>query len=102
MMPFQPDPSGLRSDLGKMSIRQPGPRLRVSPSTLGLDKRSADWPDTPEGARRTTLEDQDPAYAAPLNAYIIDVLYRASAVGMGPYWEKADPLTKRSLEKFLS
>lgn len=57
---------------------------------------------TPEGARRSNLEDHDPAYAMPLKQFIIDTLHRASAVGMGPYWEKADEATKRSLEKFLS
>jgi len=58
--------------------------------------------DTPEGKRRSTLEDNDPAFAVPLQGYIIDALTKAQHVGLGPYWDKADEGTKRSLEKFLS
>jgi hypothetical protein len=57
---------------------------------------------TPEGARRVTLEDSDPAYRVPLKGYVIDVLTRAQSVGLGPYWDKADAGTKNSLQKFLS
>lgn len=57
---------------------------------------------TPEGSRRLQLEDHDPAYATPLKGYVLEVLQRAHAVGLGPYWDKADEGTKRSLEKFLS
>lgn len=57
---------------------------------------------TPEGKRRASLEDSDPAYAIPLKQYIINVLTQAQNVGLGPYWEKADEGTKRSLEKFLA
>ena len=57
---------------------------------------------TPEGLRRTQLEDSDPAYAVPLRGYVVDVLTRAQAVGLGPYWAKADAGAKHSLEKFLA
>ncbi|GFZ42911.1 hypothetical protein JCM24511_00629 [Saitozyma sp. JCM 24511] len=69
------------------------------------DEHPTQWGDienTPEGARRNALEDADPAFSVPLKAYIIDVLHRAHAVGLGVYWDKADEGTKRSLEKFLS
>lgn len=56
----------------------------------------------PEGARRFQLEDHDPAFTIPLKAFIIESLQTASQKGMGPYWEKADEGTKKSLEKFLS
>lgn len=55
-----------------------------------------------EGARRRALEDADPAYAVPLRAFIVDVLTRSQAVGLGPYWDKADAGAKHSLEKFLA
>lgn len=57
---------------------------------------------TPEGARRKALEDSDPAYAVPLRGFVVDVLTRAHAVGLGPYWDKADAGTKNSLQKFLA
>lgn len=57
---------------------------------------------TPEGARRLQLEDNDPAYAVPIKSYIIGCLQRTQAVGLGPYWEKADEGARKSLEKFLS
>jgi len=63
------------------------------------------WTDierTPEGPRRLALEDADPAYAVPLRSFIVDVLTRAQAVGLGPYWDKADSGAKNSLEKFLA
>ncbi|WRT65380.1 uncharacterized protein IL334_002323 [Kwoniella shivajii] len=69
------------------------------------DEHSTQWSDiqdTPEGKRRITLENNDPAYAIPLKSYIVQVLHQAQAVGLGPYWEKADEGTKRSLEKFLA
>lgn len=56
----------------------------------------------PEGVRRKTLEDADPAYAVPLRAYVVDVLTRAQGVGLGPYWDKADAGAKNSLQKFLA
>jgi len=66
---------------------------------------STEWAEidgTPEGQRRLALEEADPAYAIPLKAYIIDCLTRAQAVGMGPYWDKADQGARHSLERFLS
>ncbi|WWC98998.1 hypothetical protein V866_005892 [Kwoniella sp. B9012] len=69
------------------------------------DEHSSQWSDiqyTPEGKRRVTLEDSDPAYSVPLKGYIVQILHQAHAVGLGPFWDKADEGTKRSLEKFLS
>ncbi|WWC68913.1 uncharacterized protein I206_102849 [Kwoniella pini CBS 10737] len=69
------------------------------------DEHSTQWSDiqyTPEGQRRVTLEDSDPAYSVPLKGYVMQVLNQAHAVGLGPFWEKADEGTRRSLEKFLS
>ncbi|WWC59902.1 uncharacterized protein I303_102464 [Kwoniella dejecticola CBS 10117] len=69
------------------------------------DEHSTQWSDiqhTPEGQRRITLEDNDPAYSVPLKGYVVQVLHQAHAHGLGPYWEKADAGTKSSLEKFLS
>jgi hypothetical protein len=57
---------------------------------------------TPEASRRLALEDNDIAYTIPLKRYVMEVLQRAHGVGLGPYWDKADEGTKRSLEKFLS
>ena len=53
-------------------------------------------------AATCTLEHADPAFAVPLKGYIIDVLNRAQAVGLGPYWEKSDEGARNSLMKFLS
>jgi hypothetical protein len=58
--------------------------------------------DTAEGKRRAALEDADPAYAVPLKTYVVNALTRASELGMGPYWDKADAGTKNSLQKFLA
>lgn len=58
--------------------------------------------DTPEGQRRLSLEDNDPAYTVSLKDFILQLLNQASSVGLNPYWEKADAGTKRSLEKFLN
>ncbi|WOO78855.1 Importin-11 [Vanrija pseudolonga] len=57
---------------------------------------------TPEGSRRSTLEDADPAFHIPLRSYVVDVLTRAQAVGLGPYWDRADAGAKNSLQKFLA
>ena len=82
-----------------MRIQLNGARSKVSqPSLIGCGSIL----DTPEGARRTAVEDGDPAFAVPLKAYLIDVLTRAQGVGLGPYWEKADEGTKHSLMRFLS
>lgn len=69
------------------------------------DEHSTQWADidgTPEGVRRVTLEDNDPAYAVSLKAYVIDCLQRAQGVGLGAYWQKADEGARKSLERFLS
>ncbi|KAK8861272.1 hypothetical protein IAR55_002091 [Kwoniella newhampshirensis] len=68
------------------------------------DEHSTLWTDiqdTPEGKRRVALEDADPAYAVPLKTYVVQILTQAQAVGLGPYWDKADEGTKHSLQKFL-
>jgi hypothetical protein len=70
--------------------------------TVSRQTRRAEDADAPEGARRNVLEDADPAYSVALKAYVIDVLHRAQGMGLGPYWDKTDEGTKRSLEKFLS
>ncbi|WVR04116.1 hypothetical protein IAU60_001115 [Kwoniella sp. DSM 27419] len=62
----------------------------------------ADIQDTPEGVRRVTMEDNDPAFAMPLKDYVIRALHQAQTVGLGPYWDKADQNTRQSLEKFLA
>ena len=62
----------------------------------------ADRVGTAELSRRVQQRLHDPVYVTPLKAYIIESLTKAQAVGMGPYWEKADAGAKRSLEKFLS
>jgi hypothetical protein len=54
-----------------------------------------------EQQRRIALEDADPAYSVPLKSYVVEVMRRGGEVGLGPYWDKADEGTKRSLEKFL-
>ncbi|WWD16828.1 hypothetical protein CI109_101260 [Kwoniella shandongensis] len=68
------------------------------------DEHSTIWTeiqDTPEGKRRLVLENADPAYAVPLKSYVVQVLTQSQAVGLGPYWDKADEGTKHSLQKFL-
>lgn len=55
-----------------------------------------------EQQRRVALEDADPAYSVPLKGYVVEVMRRGGEVGLGPYWDKADEGTKRSLEKFLA
>lgn len=57
---------------------------------------------TAELSRRVQQRLHDPIYVTPLKTYIVDCLTRAQAVGLGPYWDKADQGTKHSLEKFLS
>jgi hypothetical protein len=57
---------------------------------------------TAELARRVQLRQHDPVYTAPLKGYVIDSLTRAQGVGLGQYWEKADPAARSSLEKFLA
>ncbi|WVO14781.1 hypothetical protein L204_102419 [Cryptococcus depauperatus] len=69
------------------------------------DEHRLQWADiqnAPEGHRRTRLEDSDPAFAVPLRTFIIQILNQAMQFGLGPYWDKANEDTKRSLEKFLS
>ncbi|ORY25236.1 armadillo-type protein [Naematelia encephala] len=62
----------------------------------------ADIEGTAEEGRRDALENSDIAYSVPLKGFIISALTEAQAVGLGPYWDKADEGTKRSLERFLS
>lgn len=91
--------------LGEVHARQDNPNGAETAVMPWKDEHSTQWSEidgTLEGARRIALEDHDPAYAVSLKAYIIDCLQRAHAVGMGPYWDKADEGTKKSLEKFLS
>ncbi|WVQ92143.1 hypothetical protein IAS59_005951 [Cryptococcus gattii] len=82
---------------------------RLSGQETGLvpwkDNNSTLWTEienTPEGQRRLSLEDNDPAYTVPLKDFILQLLKQASSVGLNPYWEKADAGTKQSLEKFLT
>ncbi|WVO24261.1 uncharacterized protein IAS62_005625 [Cryptococcus decagattii] len=82
---------------------------RLSEQETGLvpwkDNNGILWTEienTPEGQRRLSLEDNDPAYTVPLKDFISQLLRQASSVGLNPYWEKADAGTKQSLEKFLT
>ncbi|XAO26843.1 hypothetical protein I312_105684 [Cryptococcus bacillisporus CA1280] len=82
---------------------------RLSGKETGLvpwkDSNGTLWTEienTPEGQRRLSLEDNDPAYTVPLKDFILQLLKQASSVGLNPYWEKADAGTKQSLEKFLT
>ncbi|KAL0242199.1 hypothetical protein I308_105828 [Cryptococcus tetragattii IND107] len=82
---------------------------RLSGQEAGLvpwkDNNGTVWTEienTPEGQRRLSLEDNDPAYTVPLKDFILQLLKQASSVGLNPYWEKADAGTKQSLEKFLT
>ncbi|KAE8540692.1 hypothetical protein D1P53_003056 [Cryptococcus gattii VGV] len=82
---------------------------RLSGQETGLvpwkDNNGTLWTEienTPEGQRRLSLEDNDPAYTVPLKDFILQLLKQASSVGLNPYWEKADAGTKQSLEKFLT
>ncbi|WVQ83491.1 hypothetical protein IAT38_005632 [Cryptococcus sp. DSM 104549] len=91
--------------LGEVQLPDSDPSAGETNMRPWRDEHSMTWADiqdTPEGTRRLTLEDTDPAYAVPLKAYVVQTLTQASAVGLGPYWEKADEGTKRSLEKFLA
>lgn len=70
-----------------------------------IDNNSTLWTEienTPEGQRRLSLENNDPAYTVPLKDFILQLLNQASSVGLDPYWAKADAGAKRSLEKFLN
>jgi hypothetical protein len=69
------------------------------------DEHQTEWSEidgTLEATRRSNLEDRDPAATVPLKEYVVNVLQRAQAVGLGPYWDKADAGAKNSLEKFLN
>ena len=69
------------------------------------DDHQTEWAElegSAEQSRRAALEDADPAYGVPLKSYIVEVMNRGGAVGLGGYWDKADEGTKRSLEKFLA
>ncbi|OWZ26235.1 hypothetical protein C361_07067 [Cryptococcus neoformans Tu259-1] len=70
-----------------------------------IDNNSTLWTEienTPEGQRRLSLENNDPAYTVPLKDFILQLLNQASSVGLDLYWAKADAGAKRSLEKFLN
>ncbi|WWC87587.1 uncharacterized protein L201_002477 [Kwoniella dendrophila CBS 6074] len=91
--------------LGEVQVAQDDPNGIETGLRPWQDEHSTQWSEiqgTPEGNRRTTLEDNDPAYSVPLKGYIMQALNQAHAAGLGPYWNKADEGTKRSLEKFLS
>ncbi|WVQ62887.1 uncharacterized protein L199_001036 [Kwoniella botswanensis] len=91
--------------LGEVQVAQDDPNSIETGLRPWQDEHSSQWSDiqyTPEGKRRVTLEDSDPAYSVPLKGYIVQILHQAHAVGLGPFWDKADEGTKRSLEKFLS
>nr|XP_018264314.1 uncharacterized protein I303_02479 [Kwoniella dejecticola CBS 10117]OBR86472.1 hypothetical protein I303_02479 [Kwoniella dejecticola CBS 10117] len=91
--------------LGEVQVAQDDPNGIETGLRPWQDEHSTQWSDiqhTPEGQRRITLEDNDPAYSVPLKGYVVQVLHQAHAHGLGPYWEKADAGTKSSLEKFLS
>ncbi|WVN87256.1 uncharacterized protein L203_102433 [Cryptococcus depauperatus CBS 7841] len=69
------------------------------------DEHRLQWADiqnAPEGHRRTRLEDSDPAFAVPLRTFIIQILNQAMQFGLGPYWDKANEDTKRSLENIMN
>ncbi|OCF78224.1 hypothetical protein I204_00161 [Kwoniella mangroviensis CBS 8886] len=91
--------------LGEVQVAQDDPNSIETGLRPWQDEHSSQWSDiqyTPEGKRRVTLEDSDPAYSVPLKGYIVQILHQAHAVGLGPFWDKADQGTKRSLETFLS
>ncbi|WWD08730.1 hypothetical protein V865_006843 [Kwoniella europaea PYCC6329] len=91
--------------LGEVQVAQDDPNSIETGLRPWQDEHSAQWSDiqyTPEGKRRVTFEDSDPAYSIPLKGYIVQILHQAHSVGLGPFWDKADEGTKRSLEKFLS
>nr|XP_019050076.1 hypothetical protein I302_00497 [Kwoniella bestiolae CBS 10118]OCF29006.1 hypothetical protein I302_00497 [Kwoniella bestiolae CBS 10118] len=91
--------------LGEVQVAQDDPNGIETGLRPWQDEHSTQWSEiqyTPEGKRRVHLEDSDPAYAVSLKRYIVQVLHQAHTVGLGPFWEKADEGTKRSLEKFLS
>ncbi|OCF32339.1 hypothetical protein I316_06007 [Kwoniella heveanensis BCC8398] len=91
--------------LGEVQIAQDDPTGTETGLRSWQDEHSTEWSEldgTPEGVRRTTLENSDPAYAVPLKGYVVQVLHQAHTVGLGPFWDKADAGAKHSLEKFLS
>nr|XP_031857373.1 uncharacterized protein CI109_007237 [Kwoniella shandongensis]KAA5524445.1 hypothetical protein CI109_007237 [Kwoniella shandongensis] len=90
--------------LGEVQISQEDPSGPETGLLPWQDEHSTIWTeiqDTPEGKRRLVLENADPAYAVPLKSYVVQVLTQSQAVGLGPYWDKADEGTKHSLQKFL-
>ncbi|KAL7423456.1 hypothetical protein Q5752_001036 [Cryptotrichosporon argae] len=88
LQPAADDPSGATSALRSWAEDYP--------------TAAAEIEHKPEGARRAALEAADPAMAVPLKGYVVDVLNRAQAVGLGEYWAKADAGARHSLEKFLA
>ncbi|WVQ94582.1 hypothetical protein IAU59_001662 [Kwoniella sp. CBS 9459] len=91
--------------LGEVQIAQDDPTGAETGLRSWQEEHSTQWSEldgTPEGVRRTTLENSDPAYSVPLKGYVVQVLHQAHTVGLGPFWEKADAGAKHSLEKFLS
>ncbi|WVF67040.1 hypothetical protein IAT40_001783 [Kwoniella sp. CBS 6097] len=91
--------------LGEVQIAQDDPTGTEAGLRSWRDDHPTEWAEldgTPEGIRRTTLENSDPAYSVPLKGYVVQVLHQAHTVGLGPFWEKADVGAKHSLEKFLS
>ncbi|KAK4688100.1 importin-11, partial [Tremellales sp. Uapishka_1] len=91
--------------LGEVQVSQDDPKASELSVRHWRDDNPLLWSeiqDTQEGKRRSALEDTDPAFATPLKAYVISVLTQGQNVGLGPYWEKADEGTKKSLTKFLS